>query len=250
MKQLDLISLAGILIAFSAIIIGFQLEGGQGVLWHSTAAIVVLGGSIGATLLQTPKSALKQALTLLPWVLWPPEYDGDQVTRRVVNWSNLVRRDGVLGLEKLAQKEPDAFTKHALELLVDGHDAVNIRRVMTMELKTRADTNLQAADVFEGMGGYSPTLGILGAVLGLIQVMQHLDNPDLLGAGIATAFVATVYGVGFANLICLPAAQKLRNLIYQQEKIHTVLLDSITAIADGDNPRYIEQRLKAYFNYA
>ncbi len=248
MTKIDLLSLLGVLVAFAAIVVGHQLEGGTaGSLWELTALVIVLGGTLGATMLQTPLDIFIRAMMLAKWTFLPPVVEEKTFIATIVRWSNMARREGLLGLEVFVNKEKDPFAKKALQLLVDGNEPQTIRSVMEVDLITKEKYDHEAARVFEGMGGYSPTIGILGAVLGLIHVMSNLEDPSKLGAGIATAFVATIYGVGLANLLFLPIANKLNAVITREVQLKELLLDGIIAIAEGENPRNIENRLQGYF---
>lgn len=249
MQKLDSLTVLGFLVGLIAVVGGFHLEGGEtGALWEVTALVIVLGGTIGATMLQTPVDVFRRALKLLKWVIIPPRSEGKTIIANIVRWSHMVRREGLLGLEAFVSRETDPFVQKALQMLVDGQEPHTIRSVMEVDLIAREKSGHEAASVFEGMGGYSPTIGILGAVLGLIHVMNNLEDPSKLGAGIATAFVATIYGVGFANLFFLPIASKLRTLVSEQIQLKELLLDGIVSIAEGQNPRNIESRLSGYFN--
>jgi chemotaxis protein MotA len=249
MQRLDSLTVLGLLIGIIAVVGGFRLEGGEtSTLWELTALVIVLGGTVGATMLQTPLQVFRQALKLLKWVIVPPRTEGRNIIANIVRWSHMVRREGLLGLEAFVSREKDPFVQKALQMLVDGHEPNAIRSVMEVDLIAREKSGHEAAGVYEGMGGYSPTIGILGAVLGLIHVMNNLEDPTKLGAGIATAFVATIYGVGFANLMFLPIANKLRTLVTEQIQLKELLLDGIVSIAEGQNPRNIESRLSGYFN--
>ena len=166
--------------------------------------------------------------------------------KKLVEWSIIARRDGLLGLENATQKEKDRFIRKGIELLVDGNEPEVIRNVLEVELDSRESLDIQATKVFEGMGGYAPTIGILGAVMGLIHVMQNLGDPEKLGGGIATAFVATIYGVGLANLFLLPFANKLKNQIAQRTMYLEMVIEGIVSIAEGENPRHIESKLQGY----
>jgi chemotaxis protein MotA len=164
----------------------------------------------------------------------------------VLGWSRTARRDGLLALEKLTAGGTDAFVNKGLGLLVDGFDPDVIRGVLEVQVDNAHVREARAARVYEAMGGYSPTIGILGAVLGLIHVMQNLSDPEELGAGIAVAFVATIYGVGFANLFFLPIANKLKSIAAEQLQYQEMVIDGIVMIADGDNPRAISSKLEGY----
>jgi chemotaxis protein MotA len=212
--------------------------------------VIVIGGTLGAVILQTPYQRLKRALQLTRWVLQPPRPALQKSINKLSEWSKRSRKEGLLGLENVLDTERDAFTRKGLELLVDANDPHTIRRVLETELKSRMDADLAAAAVFRAMGGYSPTIGIIGAVLGLIQVMGNLADPSQLGQGIATAFVATIYGVGLANLLFLPVADRLRALVLKQTDAQVLLIEGLLAIAEGEHPRSMELRLEGYLEAA
>ena len=244
---MDLIALVGVLIGFAAIISGNSLEGGQfSSLINTPAALIVLGGTFGAVIFQTPTVTLRGALGRAIWMFFPPAIEFDESVAKVVRWSKLARKDGMLGLEEQLNAEQDKFTRKALELLVDGSDPVTIRRALDIEVDSRATTDGQMTRVYRSLGGYAPTVGILGAVLGLIHVMGNLGEPDQLGAGIATAFVATIYGVGSANLVFLPMADRLQAISNRASMQRELLAEGVVSIAEGENPRTIELRLKGY----
>lgn len=244
---MDVLSLVGVILAFAALIGGNILEGGTlGMLVNIPAAIIVFGGTLGAAILQTPKDGLKRALALVSWIFKPPLNPLQEGIKNVVRWSRTARKDGLLGLENMAEKEPDLFAKKGLQLLVDGRDPHVIRHVLETDLGVSEQRDLDAARFFESMGGYAPTIGIIGAVIGLIHVMQHLADPSELGPGIAVAFVATIYGVALANLVLLPIANKLRACIKEQSLFRELTIEGICAIADGENPQTIEMKLSGY----
>ncbi|MGR9085937.1 MAG: flagellar motor protein, partial [Gammaproteobacteria bacterium] len=165
---------------------------------------------------------------------------------KIVMWSHLARKEGLLGLEDEIDKETDPFIQKGLQLLVDGNEPEEIRDILELEMNTKEDRDLQAAKMYDAMGGYAPTIGMLAAVMGLIHVMENLSEPKLLGAGIATAFVATVYGVGSANLIFLPVASKLKTYVYANTHSREMIADGILSIAEGENPRHIKLKLASY----
>jgi chemotaxis protein MotA len=179
-------------------------------------------------------------------VLRPPPIDAMAVIRKIVDWSQLARKQGLLGLEPQIDVENDPFLRKGLQLVVDGAEPDQIRSIMEVELSVREQTDFAGAKVFEGMGVYSPTLGIIGAVLGLMAVMQNLADPSRLGAGIAAAFTATVYGIGLANLLFLPTAAKLKTLIAHQSQVREMMIEGLISIAQGDNPRAIETKLQGF----
>ena len=244
---MDVLSLIGIIMAFVAIIGGNYLEGGHlGALANGPAALIVLGGTVGAALLQSPMSAFKRAMQTVVWILFPPRIDMAGGIDRVVNWSLTARKEGLLGLEGVADTEPDNYSRKGLQLLVDGVEPETIRSVLEVDYMTQESRDIEAAKVFESMGGYAPTIGIIGAVMGLIHVMGNLADPGQLGSGIAVAFVATIYGVASANLVLLPIASKLKAIAMRQSLYREMLLEGILSIAEGENPRSIELKLKGF----
>ncbi len=244
---MDPLSLLGLLLGLAALVGGNYLEGGHlGALVNGPAAIIVVGGTVGAALIQTSLPSFKRALVLLRWVVFPPRIQIEDGIAKVILWSQTARKEGLLGLEPVAELEPDSFCRKGLELLVDGCEPEQIRNVLELELYAIESRDLYAAKVYEGMGGYAPTIGIIGAVLGLIHVMGNLADPSRLGAGIATAFVATVYGVGFANLLLLPVSNKLKAIVRQGSQYREMLIEGLLSIADGENPKAIELKLKGF----
>ena len=244
---MDVLSLIGIIMAFVAIIGGNYLEGGHlGALVNGPAALIVVGGTVGAALLQSPVSAFKRAMQTLVWIIFPPRIDMAAGIDQVVNWSLTARKEGLLGLESVADAEPDSYSRKGLQLLVDGAEPEAIRSVLEVDYMTRESRDIEAAKVFESMGGYAPTIGIIGAVMGLIHVMGNLADPGQLGSGIAVAFVATIYGVASANLVLLPIASKLKAIAMRQSLYREMLLEGILSIAEGENPRSIELKLQGF----
>lgn len=244
---MDILSILGIIVAFAALLGGNFLEGGS---WQSLinipAALIVFGGTVGAAMLQTPIKILRHSLKLLLWVFNPPPVDFQAHIKKVSDWATVSRRSGLLGLEKLAMKEDDKFSKKALELLIDGSNPQAIRRILEADLSLSEQRDVDAVKVYASMGGYAPTIGIIGAVMGLIYVMRNLADPAELGAGIAIAFVATIYGVAVANLLLLPIANKLTLYINQQSQAKELIIEGILYIADGENPKAIEMKLSGY----
>ena len=244
---MDLLTLAGFLLALCAVLVGAVLKGaGVGALLSAAAFMIVVVGTVAAILVQTPRETFRRALAMLPWIVRPPRFGGEETVARIVGWSRAARRKGLLGLDAEVAGVDDPFTRRGLELVVDGTDPERLRDTLEVELDAREEDELAAARVFEGMGVYAPTLGIVGAVLGLMSVMQNLEDPTRLGQGIAAAFTATVYGIGFANLLFLPAAAKLKSLIAQRTRQRIIVVDGLVAMAEGENPRAIEARLQGY----
>jgi len=245
----DLLAITGMIVAFVAIAGGQYLEGGELTTFlNGPAILLVLGGTIGAVMLQTPFSSFKKAFKILRWVFVPPQFSANQVVEKIVEWSKKSRKKGLLSLEDEIEFESDGFSNKGLTILVDGYDVNSLRRILEVELDTQEQRDLHAAQVFESMGGYSPTIGIIGAVLGLIEVMGNLSDPSELGAGIAVAFVATIYGVGLANLLFLPIANKLKTLVYEQSRHREMVLEGLVAIAEGQHPKVIETKLYSFIN--
>ena len=244
---MDILSIVGLVIAFVAILSGSVLEGGNlGHLFQLTAFVIVIGGTVGAVLVQTTLPTFWRSIMIVRWVFVTPQIDLNETIDKIVNWSQLSRREGLLALENVSETETDPFSRKGLQMLVDGNEPETIRDVMETEINTIEHEDMLAAKVFESMGGYSPTIGILGAVLGLIHVMNNLADPEKLGSGIATAFVATIYGVGFANLILLPIAGKLKTLVKRQSVQFEMTLEGIVSISEGENPRNLQAKLQSF----
>lgn len=244
---MDSLSLLGITLGALALLGGNWLEGGQiETLLDGPALVIVLGGTVGAVLLQTPGEVFARAIRSLRHVFRPPVFSRQERIRRTVSWAESARQGGLLGLENMLRRERDPFVKKGLQLVVDGNEPEDIRRMLELELDSNEQRSLQAAKVFESMGGYSPTLGIIGAVMGLIQVMQNLAEPSMLGSGIATAFVSTIYGVGMANLVLLPIANKIKAYVLEESGYREMVIEGLVAISEGENPRLIEVRLKGF----
>ena len=244
---MDKNSVLGLLFGIVAIVGGQLLEGGHiASLSQPTALLIVLGGTMGAVMLQSPYATFMRGMRMVRWVWYPPVVDHQQLIKQISNWSQVSRREGLLALEGVINQLKDDFSRKGLQLLVDGAEPERLREVLEVDISTFEVEMKLSARIWEAAGGYSPTIGILGAVLGLIHVMENLSDPSKLGAGIAVAFVATIYGVGLANLVFLPIANKLKahigRLIVQREMI----VDGLVGIANGDNPRIIESRLKGY----
>ena len=246
---MDFLSILGLLLALSAILVGAVLKGaGIMSLVSAAAFMIVVVGTVAAILVQTPLAVMQRALAIFSWVMRPPARDGGALIAKIVDWSQMARKQGLLGLEPVIESEPDPFVRKALQLLVDGSEPDEISSVMDVELHVREHADTTAAKVFEGMGVYSPTLGIIGAVLGLMAVLQNLGDPTKLGHGIAAAFTATVYGIGLANLFFLPVAAKLKVIIQRQTQLREMVIEGMLSIAQGENPRAIESKLQGYLH--
>jgi chemotaxis protein MotA len=245
---MEKISVVGLVLGVLAIVLGQVLEGGHiGSLVQPTAFFIVIGGTLGAVMLQSPLPTFKLGMRMARWVFYPPRIVPESLISQVVGWSQVARKEGLLALEAQIPAVADPFVKRGLQLLVDGAEPERLREVLDVEIGSYETRLKLAARIWESAGGYAPTIGILGAVMGLIHVMENLSDPAKLGSGIAVAFVATIYGVGSANLIFLPMAKKLLAAIQQLVTVRDMYVDGLVGIANGDNPRIIESRLKGYF---
>lgn len=244
---MDYVSIIGIALALAAILGGQVLEGGHiGSLLQATAFLIVFGGTFGATMLQSSIPVFWRGLRLTKWIFFPPSLDQYGLIELVISWSSIARKGGLLALEPELEPLSDLFTRKGLQMVVDGAEPEKIREAMDVEISTYEKHYLDAAKVWQGAGGYAPTIGILGAVMGLIHVMENLTDPSKLGAGIAVAFVATIYGVGSANLFFLPMSNKIRSIVEQQVVMREMLIEGLVSIANGENPRIIESKLQGY----
>ena len=246
---MDRLSVIGAILAISALLVGSVLKGaGLAALWSPAAFVIVIVGTFAAILLQTSMPTFRRAMRIVRWVFQPPVQDRGAVIGQIVEWSTTARKQGLLGLEAQVQAQPDPFLRKGLQMVVDGVEPESIRQMLEIELHGQSSRDLAAAKVWEGMGIYSPTLGIIGAVLGLIAVMKNLADPSKLGHGIAAAFTATIYGIGAANLALLPIASKLKGLINAQAEEREMIVEGLIAIAQGENPRNIQARLNGYLH--
>jgi chemotaxis protein MotA len=244
---MDILSLLGVIFGFAAILGGNYLEGGHvDSLFNGPAALIVIGGTFAAILLQTPYKTLMRGLYMMRWVFIPPYVSMEDGIEKVIGWSMRARKEGLLGLEAVVEKENEPFCEKGLQLLVDGSEPEVIRNVLELDLISKERHDLSSAKIYDGMGGYSPTIGIIGAVMGLIHVMSNLADPASLGSGIATAFVATIYGVAFANLLLFPIGSKLKAVVLRQSQYREMLIEGLVAIAEGENPRSIDLKLRGF----
>ncbi len=244
---MDKSSVAGIVLALGGIIAGLLIEGGNlRQVLQPTAAMIVFGGTLGAVLLQFPLPVVLNAGRRLGSVFLNPKKDSQSVIRRLVDYAQKARREGLVSLDTELEGIADPFLKKSLMLAVDGTEPQELRKIMELELDNQAEYEEQVPQVFESAGGFAPTIGIIGAVLGLIQVMQHLDKIDEVGKGIAVAFVATIYGVGSANLLYLPVAGKMKARIRQEQITREMTLEGVTSILEGMNPHTLETKLSGF----
>jgi chemotaxis protein MotA len=220
----------------------------MGQVLQPTAALIVFGGTLGAVMLQFPLSTVMAAFASLTHVFSAPLKQNDQLLKQLVAFANKARRNGVVSLDSDLQTIQDPFLKQALMLAVDGTESAELRKIMRVSLDCTAENDERLPAVFESAGGFSPTIGILGAILGLIQVMKNLDNIQEVGKGIAVAFVATIYGVGIANLFFLPFAGKMRLRVRDEHQRREMMLEGVISILEGMNPRMLEVKLAGFIN--
>ena len=244
---MDKLTLLGLVVGVAGILTGQLLEGGGlSIMFQGTAFLIVFGGTLGAVLVQCPGKIFVLAIRMGAWAFVTPEIRFQKLARQLTDFSILARKEGILALESRFIIVDDPFLKKGLQLLVDGASAEKLREVMDVDNHCWEQLRWQSARVWEAAAGYSPTIGIIGAILGLMHVMQNLSEPAKLGSGIAVAFVATIYGVAFANLLFLPISNKLKSIIMQQLDLREMIVDGLEGIANGENPRLIETKLKSY----
>ncbi|MDQ6664735.1 MAG: flagellar motor protein [Acidobacteriota bacterium] len=243
----DFATIGGLILAFGGILGGLVLEGGKiRDVTQFTAAVIVLGGTLGAVMVTTPLDVLIRAAKKFLLVFMDTVSAPEAVIEDLIAFATKARKSGIAALEHDAEEIDDHFLKKAISLAVDGTDVQEIRKMMEIEITVEECRWEAEAKVYEAAGGYSPTVGIIGAVLGLIQVMKHLENIDEVGHGIAVAFVATVYGVAAANLLFLPAAHKIKARAANAIQMRELMLEGVIGIAEGLNPKLIKIKLDAY----
>jgi chemotaxis protein MotA len=244
---MDIATLLGIILAIGGILLGQLLEGGHvGSVVQGTAALIVFGGTIGAVAVSYPLKDFLRGLKLAAMALRDKKSDLDQIVQQIVELAGVARRDGVLALEQRLPGIQDDFLRRAVGFIVDGVDAAVTRDALETEITRHFEEDTVGAKVFESAGGYAPTIGILGAVLGLIHVMENLNDPSKLGGGIAVAFVATVYGVGSANILFLPIATKIKRKLTLAKERQVLIAEGVLSIQAGLNPRVLEEKIRAY----
>jgi len=244
---MDWSSLGGIALALIGILLGQAIEGGKiGSLVQPAAFLIVMCGTFGAVLLQTNTKSFIAGLLMVRQIFSTPIDDRQALANRINMWSHFARKEGIFMLEPYLKKETDPFVKKGLQLMIDGTPPEKLRQICAIDMHFYEVEQRNAAKIWNAAGGYAPTVGILGAVLGLIHVMENLSDPSKLGSGIAVAFVATIYGVGLANLLFLPIANKLKLLIQNEMMRREMLLNAWVSIASGDHPKVVEERLLSY----
>ena len=244
---MDVLSVLGLIIVSIAIVGGWLVGGGTiDMLFDGTTLVILFGGIFGAAMIQSQISIFVYALKMMMWVIFPPRLGAQENIKKIIKWSNIARKEGLLGLENIAESEDDLFARKGLQLLVDGNDPEIIKRVMQVEINSKQQYNLEAASIVESMGRYSFIVGTVAAVIGLTQITTEISNPHVLASGIQTALVALAYGFGLAQFVFIPFAKKLNYLVTAQSQMQSMLLEGVLSIAEGENPRNIETKLQGF----
>ncbi|HSS31079.1 MAG TPA: flagellar motor protein [Nitrospiraceae bacterium] len=244
---MDIATIIGIVLALGSILGGQVLEGGHpGSIIQLTAFVIVMGGTIGAVCVQNPLSVVLRGVSLLKLGITDPKHDNKGTITTIIDLANVSRKQGLLALEGKLKDIHDPFFRKGVQLIVDGTDPKAVHEILEIDVEFQEEEGLKAAKVWEAAGGYAPTIGIIGAVLGLIHVMENLADPSKLGSGIAVAFVATVYGVGAANLFFLPLASKLKFKLKEEAASRVMIIMGLVGLAQGENPRLLQEKLEGY----
>jgi chemotaxis protein MotA len=244
---LDIATIVGIVLALGSIVGGQALEGGHlGSIVQLTAFVIVMGGTIGAVCVQNPLSVVIKGISLLTLGIMDPKHDNKGTITTIIDLANVSRKQGLLALEGRLKDIHDPFFRKGVQLIVDGTDPKVVHEIMEIDVEYQEEEGIKAAKVWEAAGGYAPTVGIIGAVLGLIHVMENLADPSKLGSGIAVAFVATVYGVGAANLLFLPLAGKMKFKLKEEAASRMMIIMGLVGLAQGENPRLLQEKLEGY----
>jgi chemotaxis protein MotA len=243
----DIATIIGISLALGSILGGQVLEGGHvGSIMQLTAFIIVMGGTIGAICIQNPLSVVLKGVSMLRLGIMSPKHDNKGIIKTILDLANVSRKQGLLALEGKLKDIPDPFFRKGVQLIVDGTDPKAVHEILEIDLEHQEEEGVTAAKVWEAAGGYAPTVGIICAVLGLIHVMENLADPSKLGGGIAVAFVATVYGIGAANLFFLPLANKIKFKLKEESSSRTIIIMGLVGLAQGENPRLLQEKLEGY----
>lgn len=242
---MDIATILGVVIALGSIAGGQALEGGHlGSIIQLTAFVIVIGGTLGAICIQNPLSVVLKAVGALSLTISSPHIDNKGTIKLILDLANISRKQGLLALEGKLKEINDPFMKKGIQLIVDGTEPKAVIEILEIEVEHHEEQGVIAAKVWEAAGGYAPTIGILGAVLGLIHVMENLADPSKLGSGIAVAFVATVYGVGAANLFFLPMANKMKLKLKEEAGARNLMIMGLAGLAQGENPRLLQEKLE------
>jgi len=244
---MDILTIAGIILALGAILGGQVLEGGHiGSIMQATAFLIVMGGTIGAVMVNYPMAIFMKGMKNTKMVFFNVHVDSRAMIAQIVELATLSRKQGLLALESKLKGLTDPFLMKGLQLVIDGTEAKAIREILEIEVEQFEEENNLSGKVWESLGGFAPTIGILGAVLGLIHVMENLSDPSKLGSGIATAFVATIYGVGAANLFFLPIGGKIKLKTKELVLARQLIIEGLVSLAQAENPKMIEEKLGGY----
>jgi chemotaxis protein MotA len=247
---MDFATILGMLLALGAILGGQALEGGHlGSILQFTAFVIVIGGTLGAVCVQNPLPVVIKAAGALSLALSGPYIDNKGTIKLIIDLANVSRKQGLLALESKLKDIKDPFMRKGIQLIVDGTDPKAVHEILEIEMDHHEEQGVMAAKVWEAAGGYAPTIGILGAVLGLIHVMENLADPSKLGSGIAVAFVATIYGVGSANLFFLPLANKIKMKLKEEAGARHLVIIGLVGLAQGENPRLLQEKLESFLPY-
>ena len=248
---MDIFLPLGLVVSIGAILVGQLLEGGHvGSITQFTAFLIVMGGTFGAVMVNYPLKTFLLAFKLAIGSIFSSKIDYDGFINQLENFAQTARKEGILALEPKLKDVKDPFLRRGLQYVVDGTEPEILQSILSIEMAYQEEREILAAKIFESAGGFSPTVGILGAVLGLIHVMENLADPSKLGSGIATAFVATVYGVGSANLLFLPLSGNLKIKIRAKSVLKELVIEGLIAIATGENPRLMREKLEGFLKKA
>ena len=244
---MDILIPLGIVFSLATILIGQAMEGGHvGSIMQFTAFLIVIGGTIGAVMVNYPMKPFLMSFRLAKEAIFPGKTDYEAFISLLENFAQVARKEGILALESRVKDVKDPFLGRGLQYVIDGTEPETLKKILEIEMSYQEERELLSAKVFETAGGFAPTVGILGAVLGLIHVMENLADPSKLGPGIATAFVATIYGVGSANLLFLPLAGNIKIKIKSKTLIKELTIEGLIGIATGENPRLLREKLEGF----
>jgi len=246
---MEITSIIGVILGFASVVIGFVMEGGEILaLVAPTAAIIVFGGTIGATVTSYSKEELTAALAAFRMFLFKSNLDKLKIIEEIISLAERARREGILYLENSMDQIENQFLRKGIQLIVDGTNPELLRTILETEIYITEEKQEVGAGVFETAGGYGPTMGIIGTVMGLVHVLGNLSDPSELGPSVAMAFIATLYGVGSANILWLPMASKIKNISKQESVLKEMMLEGLTSIQAGNNPILIREKLTAFLN--
>lgn len=244
---MDVLSVLGLVVVTIAIVGGWLVGGGNlAMLFDGPTIVILFGGIFGAAMIQSQISVFVYSLKMMLWVIFPPKLGAKQHIEKIIKWSNIARKEGLLGLENIAETEDDLFARKGLQLLVDGNEPEVIQRVMQVDIESKQKYHQEAAKVVESMGRYSFVVSVVAAVIGLTQITEDIANPQVLSNGIESALVALVYGFGLAQFVFIPFARKLNYLVMAQSQLQSMILEGVLSIAEGENPRNIETKLQGF----